>query len=563
MGGADSGAGGVGASGDLAGQAGVTDSSTSVAGAPITNRDDALSVDTVADAAGASGTGNVDNSGSAEAGPIAITDCIIRVSPLGDDESPGTSFELAFRSVQHGLEIANALIGRSTCSAVELWVVAGTYTPTTGTDRSATFQLIPNVALFGGFAGTESTRIQRNVSANVTTLSGEIGESAQSDNSYHVVTGADGATLDGFTVRDGYTDEFPYSGAGMYNVSASPTVTNCTFMNNVANRGVGMYNESSSPTVTGCTFAGNTAMFGYGAGMYNSQSSPTVRDCLFTGNGAQYSGAGMYNDTSSPTIANSTFNSNDGLDGGGGITNYHSSPSITHCRFVSNYGFGGGAIDNAESSPTIEFSTFDGNSSYLGGATYNGASSPQFSNCVFTRNSASGTAKFTGENASSGGALYNDASSPVLTNCTFSSNTAGTSGGAMHSENSSAPVVTNSIFWGDLQGDAMVEIVDADASTTTTVNHSIMQGGAPGNANLDSDPLFVDASGGDLHLRSGSPAIDAGDSCADLVSLSDLEGNARWDISSIPNVTGGIDIGAFEFQGTPELDSALRALTCP
>src|SRR6478736_3643590 len=553
-------AGDAGEGGDFAAVAGLAGTTSNVAGGPSATRDDAPSFESVDDAAGASGAGDL---GSAGGAPIAIDDCVIRVSPLGNDNNPGKSFELAFRTVQHALGVANVLIERAACSSVELWVAAGTNTPTTGTDRSATFQLIPNVALFGGFAGTESARAQRNVSAHVTTLSGEIGASDQADNSYHVVTGADGATLDGFTVSGGYTNEFPYSGAGMYNVSASPTVTNCTFANNVANRGVGMYNESASPTVTGCTFTGNTAMFGYGAGMYNSTSSPTVTDCVFADNDAQYSGAGMYNDTSSPTIANSTFSGNSGLDGGGGITNYHSSPIITHCRFVSNSGYAGGALDNAESSPTVESSTFDGNRSYLGGATYNGASSPRFSNCVFTRNSVSGTAKFTGENGASGGALYNDASSPVLTNCTFTNNSASISGGAMHSENSSAPVVTNSIFWGDLQGDGTGEIVDTDSSTTTTVRHSIVQGGASGSATISADPLFVDAIGGDLHLVAGSPAIDAGDSCANGVALSDLDGQARWDISSAPNAAGGVDIGAFEFQGTAEFDSELGALTCP
>jgi hypothetical protein len=44
-------------------------------------------------------------------------------------------------------------------SGDELWVAAGTYKPTTGSDRSATFQLKAGVALYGGFAGTETLRV--------------------------------------------------------------------------------------------------------------------------------------------------------------------------------------------------------------------------------------------------------------------------------------------------------------------------------------------------------------------------------------------------------------------
>ncbi|MFM8297772.1 hypothetical protein [Microcystis aeruginosa] len=38
----------------------------------------------------------------------------------------------------------------------EIWVSAGTYKPTTGTDRNATFTLKNNVGIYGGFAGTET-----------------------------------------------------------------------------------------------------------------------------------------------------------------------------------------------------------------------------------------------------------------------------------------------------------------------------------------------------------------------------------------------------------------------
>ena len=56
-----------------------------------------------------------------------------------------------------------------------VWVKAGTYKPndaTGTTDRDQSFQLNNNVAVYGGFAATETERLQRNWLSNVTVLSG-------------------------------------------------------------------------------------------------------------------------------------------------------------------------------------------------------------------------------------------------------------------------------------------------------------------------------------------------------------------------------------------------------
>ena len=100
----------------------------------------------------------------------------------------------------------------------EIWVAAGTYKPSSDpADRTATFQLKNGVAVYGGFAGTENNRSLRNPAANLSVLSGDIdNDDTQTPvitnlttvtgigtNSYHVVTGATGATLDGFTITAG------------------------------------------------------------------------------------------------------------------------------------------------------------------------------------------------------------------------------------------------------------------------------------------------------------------------------------------------------------------------
>ena len=128
-----------------------------------------------------------------------------------------------------------------------LWVATGTYTPTTGLDRTTTFQLVSGVAVYGGFKGAETLLSQRDWVTNVATLSGDIGFVGDStDNSYHVVTGADNAILDGVTITGGNADVVGTddNGAGMLNNASSPILTNVTISGNSANNyGGGLYNN--------------------------------------------------------------------------------------------------------------------------------------------------------------------------------------------------------------------------------------------------------------------------------------------------------------------------------
>src|SRR5262245_30687683 len=131
--------------------------------------------------------------------PVAYAAIIVYVNDNATGANNGASWANAYTSLQTA--IANAF------SSTEIWVAAGTYTP--GTLRTDTFTLKNTTAIYGGFAGTETLRSQRNIAANPTILSGDIGAvGSNADNSYHVVSGVgtnNTAVLDGFTITSGNT----------------------------------------------------------------------------------------------------------------------------------------------------------------------------------------------------------------------------------------------------------------------------------------------------------------------------------------------------------------------
>ncbi|MEO1479113.1 MAG: GC-type dockerin domain-anchored protein, partial [Bacteroidota bacterium] len=105
------------------------------------------------------------------------------------------------------------------------------------------------------------------------------------------------------------------------------------------------------------------------------------------------------------------------------------------------------------------------------------------------------------------------------------------------------------------------------ASNNTTVANNLIAGESPlldplflrnpddGGDGFGDDPATHDIDEslnddyGDLRLRAGSPAIDAGDVFFDFDTILDLSGNDRYvDDPGIPGAF--IDLGAYEFQGT-------------
>ena len=383
----------------------------------------------------------------------------------------------------NGCELQYAL-GIAT-SGDELWVKQGTYKPTSGSDRAATFTLKNGVGVYGGFGGTETLRTQRDWISRVTTLSGDLGTIGNSsDNSYHVVKGSltnNTAVLDGFTITGGKANFSPSSvdGAGMYNLGGSPRLANLIFSGNSAdNDGGGMYNSSSNPILTEVTFTGNSATI-RGGGMYNGSSSPNLTDVTFTGNSSGDVGGGMFNSGSNPILSDVSFTNNSATNSGGGIYSINSaSLSLTNVTFVSNTANNGGGMNNQNSSPSLTNVDFSSNSaSGNGGGVYNYSGLPSYTQVTFTSNSA----------GNFGGGIFTDNSSPSFMGGSFKENTAGSRGGGMYNAFNSSPSLTDVNFENNsatYRGGGMYNMDSTHPSLSNIIfkNNSAEEGGGMYNA---------------------------------------------------------------------------------
>lgn len=220
-----------------------------------------------------------------------------------------------------------------------LFVAKGTYKPATG----ASFTLKEGVKFYGGFAGTEATLAERNVSgANATVLSGNNARVIVNNN-------LSNATLfDGFTVSNGFYAAYLSGGAGMCNINASLLISHCIFTQNKTTNtdgggtGGAMYNEASSPVITNCTFSNNDAS-GPGAAIFNDDASSTqIANTTFANNHTSFYGGaiGNFGDfwglIAPVKITNCMFYGNTAGGYGGAMYSFGSSPLVTNCTFVNN-----------------------------------------------------------------------------------------------------------------------------------------------------------------------------------------------------------------------------------
>lgn len=259
----------------------------------------------------------------------------------------------------------------------EVWVADGVYKPSTTGNRGEAFFPRTGVTVYGGFAGGETTLAQRNVSANVAILTGDLLDNsaggAFNDDSFHVIL-ANGAAfngvIDGFTVTRG-------------NANGSSA--------NDTDRGGGIIClNGGNPTIRNCRFELNRCTFGGGAG-YVRTASPRFEDCVFENNfGASFGGAFDTFNGANVTWVRCQFINNSAVRAGGVEAFGSCFPTLINCVFRNNTatgGTGGGALYVASSSSaTIQGCTIVNNttpSASTGGVLLSGSSATVTNSILF------------------------------------------------------------------------------------------------------------------------------------------------------------------------------------
>jgi hypothetical protein len=327
---------------------------------------------------------------------------VIYVDADAAGAADGTSWTDAFADLQSALDASRG--------GDEIWIAEGTYVPAleseAGSARTKTFAMVGGVGLYGGFSGVEEALDARDWETHVTILSGDlagddVGFTNNDENCYHVLLGAKGARLDGFTVTGGCAnindwDKHYRDGGGMLILRpcSGVTIANCTFTYNTALAGGGVSCDYATVTVIDCTFTENG-----GGAISGAFGRLTVSGSTFQASNGDALNSG---EAESVVVTGCTFDGNSGLGLGGWSRGAF---NVSDCTFAGNAG--GVRMDGAG---TISDCSFSNNTSYGVRVRLVGA---EIRDCSFTNN------------AYYGGVYLDSNAGATIRRCTFTGNTTG------------------------------------------------------------------------------------------------------------------------------------------
>ncbi len=480
----------------------------------------------------------------------AVAQRVIHVDSGAVGRNNGMTWTDAFVNLRDALDDAKNNGG---CPC-EIWVAAGTYHPDRGTgDPTRAFELANSIEIYGGYAGGEERRNERDRVANETILSGDLLEDDDFDAQSTSGCCRSFEVCDDSACRDlviAFDPVLANCGTIWGSICASAAVSLCcdlcrpTRCDNSFNV-VRAIDTDSSPLIDGLTIERGEAIsfsiidtFQAGGGLYCSRSEARVVDCTFRRNNA-ISGAALATYSGRPAvdnclfiengfgpnhpfavdatagsnhairISNSTFAAN---QGGGAMTILGGDDPIVGCNFVRNNGH---SLLNSGNRDIVDCTFIDN----TGGHGVWSTSSARFIDCRFLGN----TTPFTGA------AIYMQSGEAAVINSLFSGNTAGTEsdpggvgafhgsgfgvdrftnctivnnyGGGVGGISTSSLILRNCLLWGNRNDYGYTELAQVAGSPgLIQASYSMIQSwtgtlGGVGNSGLD--PLFVDPDGAD------------------------------------------------------------------
>ncbi|MDR3339675.1 MAG: T9SS type A sorting domain-containing protein, partial [Candidatus Symbiothrix sp.] len=398
----------------------------------------------------------------------------------------------------------------------EVWVAAGTYTPTISPTASASnrfFLLSSDISVYGGFTGTESNLEDRNPAANETILSGKLGEHEGAADHVVVAVGnkADSQIiLDGFTITGGGNNDGNYYYGGGFYVGYQ---VGGAFVQSYSGGGVYLatLEQGVSFMISGNKITGNHTL-GEGGGIFVDPGY------YRTGNA----------DSTVIRIEANEISNNQTTSNGGGVHVAYNRFSFTQALPVVH--IEANKISNNQA-------TYDGGGIYVENENY-GNNHIYISSNLINENNA----------GTSGGGAY--LSGPLLASGnTVVNNKANYSAGGVLA-NSETTAVSNSIIWGNTANYYNNYYTQANNKTLT---YSYLGDFAESNSYYigentitdSADPGFTNYAQGDYSLSANSICIDKGNNSRAVPG-------SRIDLAGAPRIAGGrIDMGAYERELSP------------